>query len=65
MNMGIVDRVIRGVIGLALVLVASLLLNGAAQIGLWVVGAILLVTAAVSFCPLYSILHLSTKPKKA
>jgi hypothetical protein len=63
MNMGIVDRVVRGIAAVALILIAFLLADGAWQIVLWVVGGILAVTALVGFCPLYFLFHCSTKKK--
>ncbi|MGE5602184.1 MAG: DUF2892 domain-containing protein [Nitrososphaerales archaeon] len=56
------DRIIRGILGVALLLVAFLAVpTGALQIVLAVIGVVLLVTGAVGFCPLYRILGLSTK----
>jgi hypothetical protein len=63
-NMGTTDRIIRIILGLAAVLIASLVsMNGALQIILWVIGGILLVTAAIGFCPLYRLVHCSTKSR--
>jgi len=56
------DRIIRGILGVALLLVAFLAVPaGALQIVLIVIGAVLLVTGAIGFCPMYRILGLSTK----
>lgn len=64
-NVGTPDRIARIVIGAVLVLLP--LLSGLALFAtpLWfwasiVVGAVLIVTAIVRFCPLYAILGLST-----
>lgn len=59
-NVGSIDRVVRVVLGLAL-LSAFFLLEGALR---WVglAGVVLLLTAAVSFCPLYRILGVNTCP---
>lgn len=57
------DRVLR--LAVAVVAVAVALVVGAGSAGgivLLVVGAVLLVTAAVGFCPLYRVLGLSTCP---
>ncbi len=59
-NEGAVDRVVRAVVGAALV--------GSAVVGPhwkwgWI-GVILLVTAALGMCPLYSIFGISTCPAK-
>jgi hypothetical protein len=63
MNMGTVDRIVRGVVAVALLLIAFLLASGAWQIVLWVVGAILAVTAIIGVCPAYMPFHFSTKKK--
>ncbi|HEX8726173.1 MAG TPA: DUF2892 domain-containing protein [Gemmatimonadaceae bacterium] len=58
-NVGSIDRVVRVVLGLALL---SLTFVGPRT--LWgLLGLVLLATAAVSFCPLYSIFGWSTSPK--
>ena len=59
-NVGSVDRVIRVIVGLAL-LSLLFLLNGQAR-WLGLIGIILLLTGFVSFCPLYSILGVSSGP---
>lgn len=65
-NVGTPDRIARIVIGAVLVLLP--LLSGlplfANPLWLWAsvaVGAVLIVTAVVRFCPLYAILGLSTR----
>jgi hypothetical protein len=53
------DRIVRVILAIAL-------FAGTAITGIWllaVVGAILLVTAVVGFCPIYAIFGMSTKPK--
>lgn len=63
-NMGSLDRVVRLVA--AVVLVVGALLAGAGTtlgVVLLVVAAVLAVTAAVGFCPLYRLLGLSTRPR--
>ncbi len=59
-NVGSIDRAVRVVLGLAL-LSAFFLLEGSLR---WVglAGVVLLLTAAVSFCPLYKILGINTSP---
>ena len=54
-NMGAADRVIRAVAGLALMLWAAM----GGPVWAWI-GIVLLATAAVSWCPLYRLLGLST-----
>jgi uncharacterized membrane protein HdeD (DUF308 family) len=61
-NESSLDRILRGILGLALLLVAFLAVPaGALQIVLAVIGVVLLLTGAIGFCPLYRILGLSTK----
>lgn len=60
-NVGGLDRILRIVIGLALI---ALALTGG--IGLWGwIGVVPLATAALGFCPLYRVLGLNTCPLKA
>lgn len=55
-NMGQTDRIIRAVVGLALVVAA---LTG--TLGAWAwIGVVPLVTAAVGNCPAYSLLGIKT-----
>ena len=61
MNMGKVDRIARAMVGLILVLIAFFIVAGVAQIILWIIGGVLLLTAAIGFCPLYYPFHFSTK----
>jgi len=60
-NVGSIDRVVRIVIGIALVAAAvSGTLAGPALILAGIVAAIMMVTGAVGFCPLYWLLGIST-----
>ncbi|MEO8273581.1 MAG: DUF2892 domain-containing protein [Chloroflexota bacterium] len=56
------DRIIRIIVGLAL---AGLAIAGVVTVPIayvvWVVAALLLVTGIVGFCPLYALLHVSTR----
>ncbi len=55
-NMGNTDRIIRGIVGVILALVGLFAVpagSTALQVILVLVGIILLVTAAIRFCPLY------------
>lgn len=58
-NVGGIDRVVRGVLGLALIVWA---LTG----GPWWawIGLVPLATAAIGFCPLYAPFGISTCPKR-
>ena len=65
-NVGTPDRIARIVVGAVLILLPFLsgLALFANPVWLWasvVVGAVLIVTALVRFCPLYAILGLSTR----
>jgi len=60
-NESMVDRIIRGVLGLGLLaLYFSNAVTGTLGIVLAVVGAIALLTGLVGFCPLYSLLKIRT-----
>lgn len=59
-NVGSIDRLARVVIGLLLITLAAM-----GSIGAWGwIGIVPLATAAFGFCPLYSVLGLSTCPMK-
>ena len=61
-NESLLDRIVRVVLGVALVVVAYLgVVTGAWQWVAYVVGAIALVTGIVGFCPLYAVLGFQTK----
>lgn len=55
-NIGNMDRIARAVVGIALIAAA---ISGAIGIWGWL-GVVLLGTAAVSFCPLYAALGISS-----
>ena len=57
-NMGNADRVIRLVVGIALLSLFFVLHGNARWLGL--IGVVLIGTASMSFCPLYRLLGLST-----
>lgn len=59
-NVGNIDRIVRAVIGLALIALAW-----AGTIGAWGwIGVVPLLTAALGFCPVYTLLGFSTCPMK-
>ena len=59
-NVGGIDRILRIVLGLVLI---ALTLTG--TIGLWGwIGIVLVATAAIGFCPLYTVLGFSSCPVK-
>ena len=62
-NEGTIDRVIRTVLAVVAAIAAVAIGSGSLWgVLLLAVAAILLVTAAVSFCPLYAILGIGTCP---
>ena len=59
-NVGNIDRIVRAVIGLALIALAW-----AGTIGAWGwIGVVPLLTAALGFCPIYTMLGFSSCPMK-
>ncbi|HFC08975.1 MAG TPA: DUF2892 domain-containing protein [Chloroflexi bacterium] len=61
-NESLLDRIIRVVLGVVLVVIAYLgVLTGAWQWVAYVVGAIALITGIVGFCPLYAVFGFQTK----
>ena len=67
-NLGSLDRVIRAVLGVILI-AAPWVLSGSLFAASWAfwgsiaVGLILLATAAISFCPIYAVLGLRSRPR--
>jgi hypothetical protein len=62
-NEGTVDRIIRAVIGVvALVAAVAVGFGSVGGIVLLVLGGVLVVTAAVGFCPLYRVFGINTCP---
>lgn len=61
-NQSDIERVIRGIVGLVL-LVLTVYVSGVLQIVLAVVGAILLATGIIGFCPLYKFIGINTREK--
>jgi len=60
-NIGNLDRVARAIVGVALI---AATLSG--LIGVWGwIGAVLLVTSLVSFCPLYAVLGMTSREAPA
>jgi len=59
-NVGSIDRIARLLIGLLLITLAAM-----GTIGVWGwIGVVLVATAALSFCPLYTVFGLNTCPMK-
>jgi hypothetical protein len=63
-NEGPLDRGIRAVVGVLAFIAGFTMLSGVWQIVAGVVGLVLLVTAAIGICPLYSVLRINTCPVK-
>ncbi len=61
-NIGSADKVVRIVVGLALLSLLFLLEGKARWFGL--IGLVPLLTAFMGFCPLYTLLGVSTCPKR-
>jgi len=59
-NMGTVDRSIRAVVGVVLLILFFALQGGIRYIGL--LGIVMLLTAAIGFCPLYKPFGIMTRP---
>ncbi len=59
-NSGGIDRVLRVILGLALVALAA-----TGKVGMWGwIGLILLLTGVIGFCPAYALLGMNTSSKK-
>ena len=64
-NEGTLDRVIRAAIAIIAAIAAIAIGPGSlGGIVLWVVAAIMAVTALVGMCPIYRVLGLSTRPHR-
>jgi hypothetical protein len=61
-NVGKADQIVRIILGLILISLFFILEGGLRYIGL--VGIVLLLTATIKFCPLYTLLGVSTCPVK-
>jgi hypothetical protein len=59
-NVGMIDRAIRLLLSVFLLMLAFGLLSGIGQIIAGVLGAIMLLTATVGVCPLYAIVGITT-----
>ncbi len=63
-NMGTIDRVIRGVLGL--VLLGLAVFGQTTGLFTWlvpVIGIVLLITSSVRVCPAYKLIGIDTRPK--
>ena len=64
-NENTLDRIIRLMLGLVFFQLAFFWLGGIWQVSFYILGTVMVITAAVGFCPLYKILGLSTYREKA
>jgi predicted PurR-regulated permease PerM len=62
-NVGSVDRIVRIVLGVALIVIGFLALSGTLGIVVGIVGFIPLLTGLIGWCPLYVLFHISTNHK--
>lgn len=62
-NEGNLDRIIRVIVGIVLLLLAFYRLNGILQIIVYVAALAMFVTAATGFCGLYKLLKINTDKK--
>ena len=60
-NMGNLDRSIRFVIGLIMIIVGFSTMSGSGAIAVGVIGAILFATSLIGWCPLYIPFRISTR----
>jgi hypothetical protein len=60
-NVGMVDRIIRIILGLVVLSLLFIVQSDLRWLGL--IGLIPLLTGAFGFCPLYALLHVSTNKK--
>ena len=68
-NVGSLDRILRAVLGIALLALTILPVSANALSGIWIwivpaIGAVLLLTAIFRFCPAYTVLGIHTSPIK-
>lgn len=64
-NLGNIDRVIRILFALVVVILAvTKVITGTGAIVLLILGAILLITSLINFCPIYLALGINTGKKK-
>ncbi len=64
LNVGTIDRAVRALLGVILIGLAAS--GNAPGVWMWVAavaGAVLLATAAFSFCPIWAMLGINTRPK--
>jgi Inner membrane protein YgaP-like, transmembrane domain len=60
-NVGSIDRVLRVLAGIVLLVIGFAVLGGTAGIVVGVIGLIPLTTGLIGWCPLYNLFHLRTR----
>jgi len=65
-NIGLIDQIIRGILGLFFVYLSKIILgkNFILSAIIFIVALILIITALTGFCPLYKIFGFNTRRKK-
>lgn len=64
-NMGSADKIIRALLAIAAVMLYFTgITSGTLGMALMAIGAVLLITSFLNFCPLYTIFSISTRNKK-
>ena len=59
-NLGAIDRVVRGVVGAILIAAGLFLVTGVARVVLCLLGAVLVFSGTVGFCHVYRFFHIRT-----
>lgn len=62
-NLGVIDRAIRGAVGASLIAAGLFLVQGVVGVLLCLVGAVLIFSATVGFCHVYKFFHIHTSRK--
>ena len=63
-NESSMDRKIRAVIGVVFLVLGSVVFSGTVSIIAYVLGVVMLITAATGFCALYKVLGINTASEK-
>lgn len=63
-NEGTTDRILRVIIGVIALMIGHSMLSGIVQTTVYIIGAVVLITGAVGFCGLYTLLGISTRKTK-
>lgn len=62
-NLGTVDRVIRGVAGVTLIAIGLFFVKGLIGVILGLLGAVLIFSGTVGFCHVYKFFHIGTSKR--